>query len=375
MKWNTKKLMAILLVAVMMLSLTACGGSDTSSNASSTSNSSGNTSSETTDNQVYTMDIALGNNELSLNYQFMVYLKERVEEQIGDRLQITIYPNGSLCAQTDELTTMLTGGVDAAFSMMTSIESFNPLETYLWIPFLYSYAPSADNIDNSLLKAIAHDETIQGILDAHAEEAGFHRLGFLPAQSGNYLIANNSKPVTTKADMKNLKIRNAGGTMADLMFNGFELSGMFIPFAEFPIALEQGVCEGMSSSINYTYDYGLATKYLTLHFNAIYPTAVYCNQDWWNSLPADIQAALESAMSDTIDYACDKTAEYEMECLAKWESEGGQFDQLNLSDPETAEAVETMRQAGIDYYLENYGEDAPKVIERYYELAAEYDFK
>lgn len=373
------KLIALFLVCLMVFSLVGCGNSSGDQPGSTSPGTNSDISAENkSDNTVYQMGIALGNAENTVNYKALSYFKELVEEQVGDRIEITLYPNASICASADELTTIQAGGIEASLSMSTVIEPFNPLEVYLSIPFLYLVEDASAELDNSFLAALSKDETIQDVIDEAAEDVGFKRLGVLPACSGHYMMCNTKQSATTIAEMKGLKIRSAGGSMLDMYFDAFGVDDMFIPFTEYAISLQQGVVDGTSTSINFTCDSGLATKYLTSTLFQHFPVGFYVSLDWWNKLPEDIQIVLDEAWLNTIDYTCDFLEEYESEQLAQWvedaEAEGGKVAPLNFDDPDTAAAAKQARQDGIEHYLDMCGETGQMILDRYFELAEEYDF-
>jgi len=89
-------------------------------------------------------------------------------------------------------------------------------------------------------------------------------------------------------------------------------------------------------SNSYTQKFYEVQKYLTVSYHTYIGYAVVVNKKFWEGLPPDIRAALESAMKDATAY-CNEIAEKENEdALAKIKA-SGTIEFIVLTDQEKAE--------------------------------------
>lgn len=113
--------------------------------------------------------------------------------------------------------------------------------------------------------------------------------------SDPYLLITSKKQVKTMDDIKGLKIRMTGGPPTDQMK---ALGGipMLIPMPDNYISLQKGVIDGMGAPWEAIHGFRLyeVVKYYTdAPFPAVY-FSISMNKNKWNSLPKDVQAAIES---------------------------------------------------------------------------------
>jgi C4-dicarboxylate-binding protein DctP len=89
-------------------------------------------------------------------------------------------------------------------------------------------------------------------------------------------------------------------------------------------------------------------KYVTLSDHGYLGYAVIVNKKFWNGLPADIRAALESAMKDATKYANDIAKKDNDEALAAVKKSGrSQF--ITLTPQERAAWRKTMNKAHTEH--------------------------
>lgn len=280
-----KKWIALLLAVVMALALAGCGGA-----ASSTPAASGSTpaadSTPAGDDTVYTLKVSHTQNAETPVVQGMYEFERIVEEKSNGRLQIEIYPSGSL-GDTQELVTQCLSGSNIGF--MTDAGRFTDFVPEIGIlnaPYVL------DNYEDGL-KAVESDY-FKGLMK-QLEDEGYKCLSFNYYEGARHILTNT--PVNCLADLKGIKLRT-GSTK--------EWVGTLEAFGAVPTSLAQSeVYNGIQNKV---VD-GADQQIITVHSMQLYEVAPYyaltgqyhlmlamcVNTNWFNSLPEDLQQILLEA--------------------------------------------------------------------------------
>lgn len=373
-----RKIMSALLIASMVVGLAACGntggsngGTATGDNNASAGADENSASTKQNDGSSYKMEISCSNADETVLGKILIHFEELVEEKSNGQIQVERYMNGTICSTIDEPATVSAGTITAAYCSGPAASAAGvTMEDLYNIPFLVT----TDLGDASLMTAIEKDETISEMVQNQIDEKGLniHRLGDLASSLGSFSIANNKKPVKSIHDAQGLKIRTPGGVYYNMLLEEMGADGQSISVAELPVALQQGVVDGLCTNPTYYNDSMLHTKYLTMPYVFSNTMPFYINKDWWDSLPEDLQCVLESAYEESVDYAMDLCATGEKEALDEIENEHGvEVDYLDLDSDEGKAFKEDLMQKGIDQYVSDNGENGQKAVDRVLEIRKE----
>jgi hypothetical protein len=108
------------------------------------------------------------------------------------------------------------------------------------------------------------------------------------------------------------RIRHPGGLMGELYIRALGASPMTVTGAEVPVALQQGVVDGLVTTPVHYHDARWHTRYMTLPFYAGYGVPLVASLRWWNSLPEDIQDIIENkVMPETMEFAYNSVIDLE----------------------------------------------------------------
>ena len=238
----------------------------------------------------------------------MNFFKSKVEEYTKGQMKVTIYPSASLFPIDKEIPMLLAGTIDACYSINGVTESVEPAEAIYNIPFLMKVSPG----DSRHLRAAMESPKVEGILVQRFEKRGIKRMGNVPTLFGFFIVANNRRPVEKLEDMKGLKIRHPGGMMGPMYIGATGASAMTVPGTEVPVALNQGVVDGLVTTIVHYHDARWHTKYLTLPFYAGYTLPFLVNLKWWKNLPDDIRQTIDKkVMPELMEFAFKEVTERE----------------------------------------------------------------
>ncbi len=280
-------------LAALTLALTACGGSSSGGvmdNANANAGSSTDTASSSSDD-LPTVTWKMGSTWGSGNVHFSV--DQRFAELVGEltngKFVITNYAEGELCSASQLFDYVSDGtipcggdwggywaGKDTAFELLSTImDDFTGLDYYIWIY-------QADG------------------LQCYKDMYGQYNMNYFP------LVTNPSEsgirsvtPITSIADMQNMKIR-LGGVMAGKAAQKLGINITTVAASELYESLQRGVIDGGEFS-GPKADDSLKLQEVAPYWcaPAWYQSAgcngVMVNMDAWNELPEAYQTAFETA--------------------------------------------------------------------------------
>ncbi len=229
----------------------------------------------------------------------MLKFKELAEKYTEGRVEVTIFPNASVCPITKEVQTVLGGGAEICYNIGGIIEAIDPAEAIWTIPYLFRNAPG----DCRHIRKAFLDPRLEGVLHERQLKKGLWRLG-TPCTVDGFLIACNKHPIKTLEDFKGLKMRHPGGIMGPIFFDKLGCSAITVPGTEVPVALETGVVDGLTTVPLHYFDARWITKYVTIAYWNTYSLPLLANLEWWNSLPKDIQDIITNkVMPELMEYS------------------------------------------------------------------------
>jgi len=255
---------------------------------------------------------------------------------------------------------VLAGSVESAYTIQGMLETIDPAEAIWSVPFLFKVSPG----EGKHLRLAMQSDKIEGVLKKRQMEKGIYRLGNIPTLFGFFIIGNNKLPVTKPDDMKGLKIRHPGGMMGATYLSSFSASPVTIAGTEVPVALSQGVVDGLTTTIVHYHDARWHTKYVTLPFWNAYTLPFYANLQWWNGLPSDIKDIIEKkVMPEVQDYAFTEVTKLEKEYIKSIQEPPYNVKVTALSDEQVKEWAAKAREVGIETFVKKLGEEGRKMVE------------
>jgi len=309
----------------------------------------------------YKMRIAHAYPDHTQHGRNMTFFKKKVEEYTNGRLSVTIYPNSQLGPITQELSMVLAGTVDASYNIGGIVEGIDPAEAIWNIPFLLKVAPG----QGEHMRRIMYDKTVTEILAKRQAAKGLKRLGHVPTLTGFMLVGNNVRPVAKLDDMKGLRIRHPGGLMGELYIGSLGASPMRVAGAEVPVALQQGVVDGLVTTPVHYHDARWHTKYMTLPFYAGYGVPFVASMRWWKTLPADIQSIIETkVMPETMKYAYDAVLNLENRYIKEMQQPPYNVKISWVSPKEMERFAAKVRGKAIERFIKVVGPDGKRLVDQ-----------
>lgn len=324
-----KKLFSLLLAIAMILSLCACGAK---TDEPATTEPVANTG------ETYTIKFA-ANGPTDPAYPqntAMDYFKKIVEERSNGQITVELYKSGAL---GDART--ITEGVQLGTIEMGDVENgvmsgFVP-EACLWdLPYLFSSLDQAHEVLDG--------EIGQKIADLYSN-IGIKHLGY---NDGGFRYFTNSKhPVTCAADLQGLKIRVMESTVMINTITAFGASAVPMAFSELYTAMQQGTVDGQENPFDliYAQNYYEVQKYLSLSEHFYYPRQYIINQDYFNSLPADLQTIISECAKEACQFQREDAVKYNSTMIDTLRNQG-----FEICEFDKTEALKLAEQVWPEFY-------------------------
>lgn len=344
-----KKILAIALVAVLALSLVACGGSASStapvsSSAPADSVETGGVANDPVVTLVYAevnpLDTIVGRTDQAF--------KEKVEELSGGSIKIDLQASGVLGSENDVLDTMLGGGgtVDMSRISAFSFTSYGATKAgLLGTPYTFVDRDHYWNFVNSDLAAEVLNEPY---------ELGLGVRGLFYGEEGFRHFFTN-KPVENIADLKGMKLRVSNDPIMVGTVEALGANPTVVAFNELYSALQTGVVDGAEQPIaNYKSNaFPEVAPYMILDGHTLGAIQVIITDEAWNKLtPAQQECVMEAAKYAS-DYNRQISEEAENEVLEELKANGVTIVEVTDKTPwieACAEAVKGFVKGNEDLY-------------------------
>ena len=341
MKMKVKKLNAVVLAMLLVLSLAACSKEKSDLESSKTDTPAA------TDAKV-TLVYAEVNPAESLMGKTAIEFKTKVEELSGGTVTVDLHFGGVLGAEGDVLDTMI-GGADTIDMSRISAFSLNSygtkLSSLLSVPYIVS------NRDH--FWAIAASDYGQAVLD-EPKELGLGVRGLFFAEEGfrNLFFKDEIKSIE---DINGKKIRVSTDPIMMGMIEGLGGSPTAIAFTELYSSLSSGVVDGAEQPIaNYqSNSFNEVAPYMILDGHTMGAAEVIITDTAWAKLSEAQQKAVVEAGEAASKFNAGLSEENENKCIEELKAEGVTFVEVTDLQPWRDACADTIATAtaGMEDYV------------------------
>jgi TRAP-type C4-dicarboxylate transport system substrate-binding protein len=286
-----------------------------------------------------------------------------VNEELGGRVEVQLFPNGQLGSIEREVGMVQSGAVEGAYAINGTMEQVTLVEAIYTLPFFWESQPDDPA---EYWEATKYDGPIESFLREKQKEVGIYRLGSINTQNGQFIAANNRRPVKKPEDMKGLKLRHSGGMVATQTLELLGAIPITMSGGDVPVALSQGVIDGMQSAILHYHDSRWHTKYATVSYIKCYSLPLIVNLEWWESLPQGIQDTIQNSIIPKLqEYANKAVTNGEHEALKTMQEAPYDVEVTVIPTNEIMEVwadYNSMREEGMKLFLSKTGEDGMYLV-------------
>ena len=221
----------------------------------------------------------------------LLAFKEYVEEKLGDKYEVQIFPNELLGSAQKAIELTQTGAIDFVVAGTANLETFADVYEIFSMPYLFD--------SEDVYKSVMQDTEYMENVYASTDEAGFRVVTWYNAGTRNFY---GKSPIRTPEDLKGKKIRVQQSPASVEMVKTFGAAAAPMGFGEVYTAIQQGVIDGAENNeLALTNNkHGEVAKYYSYNKHQMVPDMLVANLKFLNSLsPEDYQVFKEAAALST----------------------------------------------------------------------------
>ena len=252
--------------------------------------------------------------------QFGKYLSDRT----GGKITVTVYASDALTSgnQQEGIQAVIDGSTDMCAHSNLIMSGFDQRLNVVSLPFIFE---STDDVDALLGAGGAGYEALAPIV----EGLGLHLLGI--AENGFRHVTNSKKEITSPEDMVGMKIRIPNTAVLTYAYGDWGANWQIANWSEVYTALQQGTYDGQENPLP-TADGGSISevnKFCT-YWTGVYDCIFFCmNQDLYDSLSPELQALVDEAGAWAAAQQRQLEREGDQQVIDKWTAAGVKFTYLN----------------------------------------------
>ena len=221
----------------------------------------------------------------------LLAFKEYVEEKLGDKYEVQIFPNELLGSAQKAIELTQTGAIDFVVAGTANLETFADVYEIFSMPYLFD--------SEEVYKAVMQDTDYMERIYESTDEAGFRVVTWYNAGTRNFY---GKSPIKTPEDLKGKKIRVQQSPASVAMVKAFDAAAAPMGFGEVYTAIQQGVIDGAENNeLALTNNkHGEVAKYYSYNKHQMVPDMLVANLKFLNSLSdEDYQIFKEAAALST----------------------------------------------------------------------------
>lgn len=285
-----KKILALLLSALMIFALCSCGDSSTSTaETSNTASSAALTDAEATayaDAEIDPISFSLGDVSgtgtfLEQNAEFFA---EKVNELSGGKMKVDVFSDGLLGTEDALMTNIQSGALEMA-NFSSTFTNLVKSAGIFDFPYLVSDRSQLDLLEEA------------GVIDYIRAEAESINIKIVGMNENGFRQITTNTPVVEPEDLKGIVIRTPSNSLRVKTFEAFGASPVSISFSELYQSLSQHICDAQENPLativsSQFYDY---QSYLCISNHVYTPGWICMNLDLYNSLSDAQRAVIDEA--------------------------------------------------------------------------------
>lgn len=234
----------------------------------------------------------------------LLKFKEYIEENLGDKYEVQIYPNELLGGAQKAIELTQTGAIDFVVAGTANLENFADVYEVFSMPYLFTSEEAYHEVMNDT-------EYMKEVYES-TDAAGFRVLTWYNAGTRSFYA---KKAINTPDDLKGLKIRVQQSPASVKMANAFGAAASPMSFGEVYTAIQQGVIDGAENNeLALTNNkHGEVAKYYSYNMHQMVPDMLIGNLKFLQGLSdEEYQIFEEAALISTeeeMQYWDDQVAE------------------------------------------------------------------
>lgn len=225
--------------------------------------------------------------------QAAIKFADLLEQKSNGRIHVIIYPNGMLYNDNNELKALQNNDVQMIAPTFSKLTNTLPTWEVLNLPYLFH----TDEQVEKVLNGRVGEQLLNQLNHVNIKGLAFWNNGFKQ-------MISEKKPLLKWEDFKNLKIRAMPSRILQSQFELMGASSVHTSFDELYKEIEQHEIDAQENTLSNIYSKGFyqVQNHITLTNHGLLGYAVLMNEDFWNSLPQDLQEDVVEAMQEATEW-------------------------------------------------------------------------
>jgi C4-dicarboxylate-binding protein DctP len=336
------KLLVLALISVLIISLgTGCGAKKEPVADKPAANSGAKSEEKAPAKQVQ-MRIGYLTGQTHPEHFEMTEFKKRVEAKVGEQLKVGTFGASQLGNPGQLLQGLASGTIEAVIMPTAFYGGMAPEVTVLDLPGLFSGSDKAYSVMNST----SAGEGIKKALDAK----GITLLGYFYSADKDIV---STVSLENKAAFKGRKIRTLAAPVLQDQINMLGGAGVPLDPGEVYTALQQKTIEGVFSDMHFWSSMKLheVAKFRLEAPKGVIMSVLCVNKKWFESLPADVQKAIQETVKEVLPVAADHAKSLLKDELKMFTDAGGK---TIAADSQFNDDLNKMYQEVTDKFVKEY---------------------
>ncbi len=216
--------------------------------------------------------------------------KDLVDQRLGGKVVVEVFPNSQLFGDNNVLEAMLLGDVQLAAPSLSKFEKYTKSLQIFDLPFLFK--------DMVAVEKFQQGPVGQKMLSS-IKKKGLIGLGYL--HNGMKQLSA-SDPLRVPADAKNKKFRIMTSDVLAAQFEAIDAMPLKKPFSEVFTLLQTKAIDGQENTWSniYSKKFYEVQPYITESNHGVLDYLVVTSDEFWMGLPDDIRAEVKKALDEAI---------------------------------------------------------------------------
>jgi C4-dicarboxylate-binding protein DctP len=258
--------------------------------------------------------------------------KELVEQGLGGKVEVEVYPNSQLFGDNKVLQAMLLGDVQMAAPSLSKFKSFTKKLQLFDLPFLFQ--------DMEAVERFQQSKAGRGLLNS-MNKKGLVGLGYI--HNGMKQLSS-SKPLRVPADAAGLKFRIMTSDVLAAQFEAVDATPLKKPFSEVFTLLQTKAIDGQENTWSniYSKKFFEVQPFISESNHGLLDYMVVTSAEFWIDLPDDVRGEVKKALDEAIAFGNQVAAQKSIDDRQRI-IDSGRSEVISLSPEERAQWVEVMK--------------------------------
>ena len=259
-------------------------------------------------------------------------LRQLVEERMGGRVVVEVYPSSQLMNDDDSLEALAFGEIQVIAVSLSKFDRLTKRFQVFDLPFLFEDLSAVEEFQNS--------STGRDLLRT-LEDKGFLGLGFWHNGMKQF---GAPQPLRLPDDAAGLKFRIMESDVLQAQILALDANPQKMALVEVYQALQSGAIDAQENTWSniWSQNFFEVQEYVTESNHGYIGYLVAVNPEFWNGLPADIRSELEAIIAEVTADVNDRAEVIDQEAREKVLA-SGKTTLIELNDEELAAWRQAMR--------------------------------